>query len=161
MIKIIVENLTVEGINYEGSEPADFLELSNEEPYTINGPVEYEFTASLAANDVLVRGSAATPIAGECGTCLTECTETITKNDICCYFEAPGQGELNITDEFREEISLDLPANITCSPSCKGLCHKCGQNLNIKQCACEPDSEDEDDEKNIWNKLDDLKFDKE
>ncbi|MCD7722558.1 MAG: DUF177 domain-containing protein [Clostridiales bacterium] len=45
-------------------------------------------------------------------------------------------GVLNIDEFVREEILLFLPAKILCSDDCKGLCAKCGKNLNHGECAC-------------------------
>jgi len=44
---------------------------------------------------------------------------------------------LELTDLIRENIISSLPYKILCSEECKGLCMKCGQNLNIQQCNCE------------------------
>lgn len=44
--------------------------------------------------------------------------------------------ELDISDVVREQIVLALPGYFVCSESCKGLCEKCGQNLNVKECNC-------------------------
>ena len=38
-----------------------------------------------------------------------------------------------------EEVSLSLPNKILCKDDCKGLCPKCGANLNVKQCNCKKD----------------------
>ncbi len=35
-----------------------------------------------------------------------------------------------------EDIFLELPAKILCKDGCKGLCSKCGVNLNNGQCSC-------------------------
>lgn len=35
-----------------------------------------------------------------------------------------------------ELILLDLPIQFICKENCKGLCPKCGTNLNKKQCPC-------------------------
>jgi uncharacterized protein len=35
-----------------------------------------------------------------------------------------------------EQIYLALPQNPHCREGCRGLCQKCGANLNEKQCAC-------------------------
>lgn len=35
-----------------------------------------------------------------------------------------------------ELILLDLPIQFVCKEDCKGLCPKCGTNLNKKQCPC-------------------------
>jgi uncharacterized protein len=42
----------------------------------------------------------------------------------------------DLTDLIRENILSSLPYKILCSEECKGLCIKCGQNLNIKECNC-------------------------
>ncbi|MGZ3460806.1 MAG: YceD family protein [Archangium sp.] len=42
----------------------------------------------------------------------------------------------------REQVLLALPMNAVCREDCRGLCMKCGQNLNEKQCGCETKFED-------------------
>ena len=37
----------------------------------------------------------------------------------------------------REQVLLALPMSAVCREDCSGLCVKCGQNLNEKQCGCE------------------------
>lgn len=36
-----------------------------------------------------------------------------------------------------EQIFLTLPYKILCSEDCRGLCPRCGANLNEEQCGCE------------------------
>lgn len=45
--------------------------------------------------------------------------------------------EIDLVDIAREQILLDLPQQFFCSENCKGLCEKCGTNLNLKGCDCE------------------------
>ena len=45
--------------------------------------------------------------------------------------------ELDLAVIVREQIVLDLPQQFFCSDDCKGLCEKCGTNLNLKDCECE------------------------
>lgn len=35
-----------------------------------------------------------------------------------------------------DDIFLSLPSKFLCSPDCKGLCPKCGHNLNAGPCSC-------------------------
>ena len=35
-----------------------------------------------------------------------------------------------------EQIELALPMKPVCSPSCRGLCPRCGANLNVEVCDC-------------------------
>ena len=47
--------------------------------------------------------------------------------------------ELDLDELVNEEVSLSLPNKILCKDDCKGLCPKCGANLNFKQCDCKKD----------------------
>jgi uncharacterized protein len=42
----------------------------------------------------------------------------------------------DLTDVVRQELLLALPMKPLCSEECKGLCARCGVNLNIKTCDC-------------------------
>jgi uncharacterized metal-binding protein YceD (DUF177 family) len=50
---------------------------------------------------------------------------------------------IDISDFLRQEIILHFPTISVCSKSCKGLCSKCGTNLNKKTCKCPKDTERE------------------
>src|ERR1700755_765965 len=39
-------------------------------------------------------------------------------------------GELDLSAWARDALALTLPAQITCTPDCAGLCAQCGANLN-------------------------------
>ncbi len=40
------------------------------------------------------------------------------------------------------EVLLNLPVKTLCKEDCKGLCLKCGANLNIAECGCDRESLD-------------------
>ncbi|RME68679.1 MAG: DUF177 domain-containing protein, partial [Nitrospirae bacterium] len=44
--------------------------------------------------------------------------------------------ELDITSIVQEQILLNLPMKPLCMPECKGLCPRCGMNLNTGTCDC-------------------------
>lgn len=50
------------------------------------------------------------------------------------YYEKSG---LVLEDVVREQVLLSLPARTLCRQDCKGLCPRCGQNLNSEVCACD------------------------
>lgn len=50
---------------------------------------------------------------------------------------------LNIAEVAWEQFMLSLPQSPLCSEECKGLCPKCGANLNAGNCECDSDSGDE------------------
>ncbi|MEG1706531.1 MAG: DUF177 domain-containing protein, partial [Clostridia bacterium] len=45
--------------------------------------------------------------------------------------------KLNIQKAVEDEIVLALPISILCQENCKGLCPKCGINLNKSTCSCD------------------------
>jgi uncharacterized protein len=59
--------------------------------------------------------------------------------------------EIDLTDEVRQAIILNLPMQPLCRPECQGLCPGCGENLNLKTCQC-PKEKDS----NPFNQLKDL-----
>ena len=44
--------------------------------------------------------------------------------------------ELPLGEELRQELELAVPYNALCSGTCRGLCPRCGANLNDGPCAC-------------------------
>lgn len=59
---------------------------------------------------------------------------------------------MELEDSLREQILLEVPIKSVCRPDCKGLCPKCGKNLNVESCQCMQTAEDE-----RWNALRELK----
>ena len=49
------------------------------------------------------------------------------------YYE--GQG-LELEDVLREQVLLAVPMKAVCRDDCRGLCPRCGRNLNREPCAC-------------------------
>lgn len=43
---------------------------------------------------------------------------------------------LEMDELAASDISLELPTKVLCSEECKGLCPKCGKNLNEGSCGC-------------------------
>ncbi|WP_199883671.1 YceD family protein [Anaerosinus massiliensis] len=54
-------------------------------------------------------------------------------DDVICF-----SGDyIDISELVRETILLSQPLNNICSSDCRGLCLKCGANLNQKDCGCD------------------------
>ena len=59
---------------------------------------------------------------------------------------------IDLSNDVRDYMILSIPMKRLCNEDCKGLCVKCGSDLNEKQCECE-DSEIDD----RWKVLTELK----
>jgi len=65
---------------------------------------------------------------------------------------APQDIEIDLEPHVREVLLLGLPFKKLCSIACKGLCVRCGANLNNENCSCDHDERDP-----RWEKLNELK----
>ena len=62
-------------------------------------------------------------------------------------------GELDVSRWVHDALALAIPDQITCRPDCRGLCPRCGANLND-----DPDHAHEPEPDPRWAKLSELKF---
>lgn len=51
-------------------------------------------------------------------------------------FISPNTEELDFTMDARDALLLAVPMKLLCSESCRGLCPRCGANLNRETCTC-------------------------
>lgn len=51
-------------------------------------------------------------------------------------------GYINLNPILRDLVIVSTPMQILCRPDCKGLCPRCGTDLNQGQCDCEIDDVD-------------------
>ena len=45
-------------------------------------------------------------------------------------------GFLDIDEQLYEQLEMEFPARFLCDEECKGLCQRCGKNLNFEECDC-------------------------
>jgi uncharacterized protein len=64
------------------------------------------------------------------------------------YYQGEG---LLLEDVLREQVLLAVPLKAVCDEACKGLCPRCGKNLNFEACTCQPVLDQR------WNALDQLR----
>ena len=96
-------------------------------------------------------GSLGTRMAGECRRCLVAVTVPIEASvdalfsrdpdaleDPSSYALAPEATEIDLRPAVREELLLAVPRWVVCREDCRGLCPRCGQDLNAGPCDCPP-----------------------
>jgi uncharacterized protein len=94
---------------------------------------------------VLVSGTAAVTLAGECGRCLEPVTETLTvpiqelfaypdsTTDVTADEDETARMEgdfLDLEPTLRDAVVLALPLTPLCREDCAGLCAECGERLD-------------------------------
>lgn len=76
-----------------------------------------------------------------------------------CYVIPPRTLVLDLRVPLREEIFLAVPHFVECRSDCKGLCPRCGANLNDGPCSCPPPADPRWDALRVRTKADTPKKD--
>ena len=76
------------------------------------------------------------PLSAVCSRCGRPFEASFEKSLKLIYPMEHERRGIEIDDDIREEILLSFPAKILCSDSCKGLCPRCGADLNKEPCRC-------------------------
>ena len=58
------------------------------------------------------------------------------KDDNDDYYTLENAGIIDLREFLAEFLSLEVPLRYLCSEDCKGLCQKCGRDLNAGECDC-------------------------
>jgi uncharacterized protein len=101
---------------------------------------------------VLVTGRVEGRSALQCARCLGDFGQELSLS-VCELFAAPGHPaeddvyriahtDIDLEPMLRDAIMLALPLNPLCHPDCKGLCARCGKDLNEGACGCTDDDSD-------------------
>lgn len=150
---IEVDRLPVDGTRMEGEESSAILELQGEDGLCLNGPIRYDLRAQLVTGELLVNGTLRLSVSLRCSRCVEFFPVELAEPSFNCIRElAEGAESVDLTADIREAMLLVFPAHPLCSRDCKGLCARCGGNLNRNECSCKPVGEFR------WGALDNLKL---
>jgi len=128
----------------------------------VTGELRFQGTARLAGEGMRLQGHLHADIAPACARCLEPITMDVDRDFDLLYqpesvlgesaeveihaadaevgfFAGPG---VDIEEVAREQVLLALPMQPLCRPDCRGLCPRCGANLNAGACACPPVGDD-------------------
>lgn len=93
-----------------------------------------KMTLNAIENVVYVNGNISGFMDYSCGRCLKTFRQEI-QNDIATESECD-EDLFDLRSILEEEILSSAPITTLCDISCKGLCQKCGIDLNTHQCTC-------------------------
>lgn len=152
---------------------ADAHQLDLDTPnYRVIGPVKVAGEIEKHIVTVKVRGNISGDAEIDCTRCLQPVAQPLSIDFDVDYLTEGGLGSegehevsetdletdelqgntLDLTQLAREQILLNIPEQFFCKDDCKGLCERCGENLNLVDCKC---GEDEIDPR--WAALKNLK----
>ncbi|MFH0790761.1 MAG: DUF177 domain-containing protein [Candidatus Omnitrophota bacterium] len=134
-MKINTNQIPFEGISLSKSIPAQTLDLETE-VVKFRGPIEVEADITKISNVVAAALVLHSTMCLTCSRCLGEFTVDFEKKIDLNYQIDKAEQIIDLIPDIREEIIVDYPIKPLCKPDCKGLCVKCGNNLNEGICKC-------------------------
>jgi len=68
-------------------------------------------------------------------------TEDRATDDPAAYVINRETKELDLSEAVREELILAVPEYVLCKDDCRGICPRCGTDLNTGPCECTPETD--------------------
>lgn len=155
-MKINVDEISDAGLSLDVHEEGAAIEAlaGGDLGFTFLSPVKAHFDISKTGRNIFISGDIKMKLKVECSRCLKE-YEYLFETDVSSYYERGREEErekelkaadldvnylegpeLDTTELILAQISLEFPVKPLCVPDCKGLCPKCGADLNPGDCGC-------------------------
>ena len=132
------------------STSVDLSDLLYGTSYPVSEPVLAKGTVRNTAGVLVMTGEISTCIHGVCDRCASDFDRdvNIPMNVVLVNELANEENEdewvfpleadsADLEDIVRTVFVLNMDSKMLCSPDCKGLCHRCGKNLNYEACTCQ------------------------
>ena len=159
---IVIEDLEGRPLHVRHVFQTGEIRFSHEDAW-LDTPIAVDFTLLPFGNELRITGSVETSIRCRCSRCVKEFIRPFAEEFDLSYSPHPESDVKAAEIELRyedmdvgyydgvrfdvnalalERIELALPMQYVCRDDCKGLCYKCGADLNEGACLCkeEPDA---------------------
>ena len=120
-----------EGLTFSRDYPVAELLEEGSEP---SGTCQVHLDFSVGGEDILLEGALSGKLRLPCSRCLVEHDQAFE-----AHFEELypiGDGKIDANEEVRQTLLVHVPDRSLCRPDCRGLCPRCGKNLNEGPCQC-------------------------
>lgn len=133
--------------------PFDYaFSLAEEEFYgehPFQGPVKVQGKLENKADVFYLTAAVSVPVSTRCARCgkpveyvkkldlALVITQTVSGDDIAEDVYVVEGDSFELDDIVREELLLHMELTVLCKEDCKGLCPKCGHDLNEGDCGCD------------------------
>jgi uncharacterized protein len=153
---IEVQDLKKEPLYFRHVFPIGEIKFFHEDA-ALNQPVAADFVLTHKDRDLRVDGTIETNIRFKCSRCAKEFSRSFAASFDLTYLPQPKWTNQNAEIELKyedmdvayydgvaldvnllvlEQIELAMPMKFVCREDCKGLCYKCGADLNEGMCSC-------------------------
>lgn len=135
--------MSADRLKLTAQEIGDFLEceiaLSSEEAdlEPVGAELHVWFRVTPCSGEAVVAGRVRAELTAECAVCLAP-LEMKVEEEFSAVYPISADVGIDLLPDVRDAFMAGIPIQLKCSPQCKGLCAKCGKNLNQGPCSCPP-----------------------
>jgi uncharacterized protein len=134
-VKISILNIPPEGVVIKELVPAKSLDLDTD-LVSFDTPLMVTAEVSRITNAVSVNFNLSATMNITCSRCLLQKQVELDRSFRVDYPLDKHETEIDFSSDIREELILSYPIKTLCSSDCRGICLKCGKNLNEGGCNC-------------------------
>ena len=135
-MKIAIKDIHLEGIEVFDHIPVAAIGLTQDDPGYFIAPLDVQAKVSRVSDTVLARTKVHGKYRSVCARCLAE-IERDWNGNFLLDFTVDKQAEaVELDEDIRQEVLLNLPPRVLCKEDCKGICPGCGADLNNEACKC-------------------------
>ena len=138
------------GATVSFSTSLDLSDLRYGNCYPVTEPVRAEGSVRNTAGVLVMTGAITTTLHGVCDRCASDFAADVEfpidvvlvtelsneENEDEWVFPLEGDSA-DLDDIIRTVFVLNMDSKLLCKPECKGLCCRCGKNLNDGPCSCQ------------------------
>ncbi len=138
------------GASVPFSTSVDLRDLQYGQSFPVSEPVEASGIVRNTAGVLMMTGSVRTTIHGVCDRCASEFDSYVEfPVDVVLVTELSNEDNedewvfplkadaADLEEIVRTIFVLNMDSKLLCKPDCKGLCCRCGKNLNDGPCSCQ------------------------
>jgi len=148
-MKIVIADIPDEGLII------DVQEKLNTEDVALASPVITRLSLNKAGSEIIIAGSLEVEMELQCSRCLKDFRQSLDIPVNVVYHPVEDAvvekhalkddeldmgfyrgDELDLQELLKEQILLNTQMKPLCNEQCKGICPKCGKDLNTGQCNC-------------------------
>lgn len=134
-MKIDTRKIPDEGLTLTEEFSPKELDLDTE-IIKFSGPLKAKAVVSKSYGALSVNLALEAEMVISCSRCLEEINASFDKQLELHYAIDKLEPVIDLDPDIREEIILNYQINPLCDINCKGLCPRCGRNLNSGECGC-------------------------
>lgn len=135
-MKFNVKDIRLDGIDVVDQIDADVIGLTEKDEVSIVDPLDVNAHFQRIETTVLARTNVHSRLKSVCYRCLEEVDQDWSQEFVLNFPLDRNTEVIELDEEIRQEVLMNLPDRILCKQDCKGLCGNCGVNLNIEKCKC-------------------------